>query len=135
MLSILKTRFYAISGEIFDLRYQVSMLDFRLFALEFRTSTTSLPRPTSISDIIERDRCKSNIIVRDLPNLSSKIADDKNSLAAIFVSIKPTEFKPIRRKKYATSSTRPTKVIFNSQDLAADILSFFWSTKLQSSTF
>lgn len=104
-LDVLTTRFDAISGEPVDLRHQVYLLDIRPSVLESTSSTTSSPHTTSISDVnhefSERDRCKSNVIVRGLPepstnnNLYLNIADDKYALAIIFEKISVTSVEEL----------------------------------------
>jgi len=91
----------------------------------------------------ERDRIKSNVIIRGLTepsshNLYSNIAIDKSTLAAIFDCIStdgPIDFKPIRLGESNATSTRPIKVIFKNHSTAAAILASFRALKVQSPAF
>lgn len=144
-LDVLTSRFDSLSTEIKNIREKVASLDARVLSLESHSSITNLSSPVNevIQEFSERERCKSNIIAYGIPestssNLASKFADDQQTIHSLIskLSIVATANpKVVRLGKFSTSTPRPIKCIFNSPNLAADILSSLRTTNLISLGF
>lgn len=96
-----------------------------------------------LQETFERERCQTNLITYGVPESSSldislRIEHDKKTFCNILSSLGnavPSNFKLVRIGKSSTSSSRPLKVIFDSKEVAAHLLSTFNAAKRSGTVF
>jgi hypothetical protein len=135
-----------------ELKAENSMLRTEIDALKNKDSSLegirSVEQSQSIlqqvlQETFERERCQTNLIaygVSESPSLdiSSRITHDKNTFCNKLTSIGdsvPSNFKLVHLGKPSNSAPRPLKVIFESKDAAAHLLSSFNTAKRSGTVF
>lgn len=134
-LDDLTSRIDNLMSDISVLNTKVNALDNRILALESTTQSplSSLSISDVLSELAERDKCKSNIIIHGLPespltDYALKFNEDMKNVNAVFSQlslVNPVDFKLIRLGKTTSTSSRPIKVIFNNSIAANQVLSSF----------
>lgn len=136
-IGLLTTQVEELKKDNNALRNDVTDLNKRVLALEAssnsHTVSTANIVPTLLQEIIEREKCSKNIIIRGIPESSSTILADKISSDAVKIfeaihphfSDLPNGLKSIRLGKQRDNGPRPLKVFLPSKDFALKLITAF----------
>lgn len=130
-----------LKAENSSLRSDLVVLNNKVVALETTmdkpSQNSSCDVPQLIHEMLERDKCSSNVIIHSLPESSSevlanRITDDHKSITDVLNHcdfVLPVNAKLVRLGRPVLNKTRPLKVILSSKEDATSLIGAFVAVK------
>lgn len=148
----LKTDFAHISSQMLELKAENTRLCKEVDFLREKVSNLEKNISVDLSQSVvnevlqetfERERCQSNLILYNVPELTSSIVSERithdkqtiNNILASLDEVIPHNIKLIRLGKPRSDTARPIKAIFDSKQSAMNLLSAFNASKRSGNSF